>query len=134
MKKIILLLIIAFPIITIGATYEDALELFKKKQYKDSLKVLAENLVVADDLVPNSSNYNLRFLAAHNHWKLGNTNSVVTHFKRCMDIKKDTVEPYIDLALFMIEIKRYNEAERIVVKGLSIKKEAMLYYVLVKQI
>lgn len=114
------------------ASYDKALELFQKKQYAESLKVCADDLVIADDFKENSPNYNLRYLAAHSHWKLGNREPVIQHFRRCMDIRKDEVNPYIDLALFFMEIDRMGDAESTAQSGLRIKQNPMLYYVVGK--
>lgn len=114
------------------ASYENALELFQKKQYEESLKVLADDLTVENDFKADSPNYKIRYLAAHTHWKLGNKEPVIQHFQRCMDIKKDTVDPYIDLALFFAEIDRPGDAESYAQKGLRIKEDPMLYYIIGK--
>ncbi|MCP4130765.1 MAG: tetratricopeptide repeat protein [bacterium] len=130
MKKLSLsLLLILIINVSAYASYEQALELFQENNFKGSLTVLGEILEVANDMEPDSPNYKIRYLAAHNHWKLGNTASAITHFTRCMDIKKNTVDPHVDLALYFFELKRYGEAEQTVRKGLKIKKAAMLYYI-----
>lgn len=112
------------------ASYDDALRLFNEKKYSESLKKLADILVIEDDMKPGAPNYQIRFLAAHNHWKLGNYEPATLHFKRCMDIKKDKADPYIDLSLMLLETGKTGYAERIARKGLGIKKDAMLYFVL----
>jgi len=133
MKKLTLILAVIIAMTqTLFASYEDALKLFEEKKYTESLKILGDELVVANDLVEGSANYKIRFLAAHNHWKLGNEKSVVSHFKRCMDIRKTSVDPYIDLALYQSEIGRLTDAEITVRKGLNVEKSAMLYYILGK--
>ena len=110
------------------ASYEEALRLFDEKKYGESLKLIASQLDVKLDSDPSSSNYKLRFLAAHNHWKLGTHDSALLHFQKCMQIKPDTVDPYIDAALMLTELKKYGGAESYVKKGLDIKKDAMLYF------
>lgn len=112
------------------ASYDEALKLYETQKYTESLKILAGELVTADDFKADSPNYKIRYLAAHNHWKLGNGESVILHFKRCMEIKKDSADPYIDLSLFLLDGKRYAEAITWAQKGLSLGDNAMLYYVL----
>lgn len=129
MKKILFLfLLLVYSLVY--ANYDDALVLFQKKQYKKSLSTIAQELVVADDLKPNSPNYNLRFLAAHNHWKMGNVKSAIIHFKRCMDIDRGNVSPYVDLALLLIDQARFADAESVAHRGLKIKESPDLFWVL----
>ncbi len=130
MKKLPALIILLFTATILHASYDEAVKLFQKKQYQASLKIVAEKLEVDKDMEPDSPNYKLRYLAAHLHWKLGNAKSVIAHFKRCMDIKKEAVNPYIDLALYLVEQKRYGDAEIYIKNGLKIKNDAMLYYLL----
>ncbi|MFC1670383.1 tetratricopeptide repeat protein [Spirochaetota bacterium] len=133
MKKIVVICIaISFFNISAYASYEEAVELFQEKKYKESLKIVADELIVAKDLEPDSPNYKLRFLAAHLHWKLGNTDPVLIHFRRCMDIAKDKIEPYVDLALYFIELKKYEDAAKLARRGMKIKDDAMFYYILGK--
>ncbi len=129
-KRLFILGLILIMNGTAFASYEKALELFKEKKYEDSLKTVAGILEIAKDMEPESPNFKLRYLAAHNHWKLNNTKSAISHFKRCMEIKKDSIDPYVDLALYQTEIKRYNDAISTVNNGMKIKKDPMLYYVL----
>jgi Flp pilus assembly protein TadD len=112
------------------ASYKEALKLFEKKDYSGSLKMIADELVTADDARADSPNYDLRFLAAHNHWKMGNPKSAADHFTKCMQIKKSTADPYIDLALLYIEQKKYNEADATARRGLEIEKAPLLFYIM----
>jgi Flp pilus assembly protein TadD len=113
------------------ASYSGALKYFQDKKYSESLKMAAEELTVSRDMEKDSPNYKLRYLAAHNHWMLGNYESAISHFKRCMDIRTEIADPYIDLALLLVEIKRYKDAETYVRKGLKIDKDnPMLFYIL----
>jgi tetratricopeptide (TPR) repeat protein len=131
MKKLLLATIfLAFMNSALFASYEEALKLFEKKDYKNSLTMIASELEIANDTKPGSPNYNLRFLAAHDHWELGNVNSAISHFTRCIEIRKDAVEPYIDLAMLQLEIRRYGDAEATAIRGLAVKKSPMLYYLL----
>lgn len=113
-----------------ASSYNEALKLFQEEKYKESLDIIAELLSVERDMEPDSPNYKLRFLAAHNHWKLGNHKSAITHFKKCMDIKQDEVNPYIDLSLMLIELRQYRDVSIFANRGLKIKEEPMLYYIL----
>ncbi len=130
MKKLPVIIVLLLAVTVLHADYSKAVELFQKQQYQASLKLVADSLEVDKDMEPDSPNYNLRYLAAHLHWKLGNDKSVIAHFKRCMEIKKDTVDPYIDFSLFLTEKKRYGDAEIYIGQGLKIKKDPMLFYLL----
>jgi len=130
MKKIAMALSMLFIFSFAYADYNKAVSLFQKGEYKESLKEVADLLIVADDLKPNSPNYKLRFLAAHLHWKLGNGKSVIAHFKRCMDLKKTNPNPYIDLSLYYLETKQYSSAQNIANKGLKLfPKNSMLNFI-----
>ncbi len=131
MKKFSFFLII-FTIINSNAfaAYDQALSLFQEKKYQESLNILAEDLIVADDFKPGSPNYKIRFLAAHIHWKLGNDESASLHFRKCMSIDKAKVDPYIDLAMLYLERGRLNGAYSIAEDGLKIKEDPMLFWIL----
>lgn len=131
MKKFVLLsLLLAFPSTKVFAAYDQALALFQENKYQESLAILGQDLIVADDFKAGSPNYKIRFLAAHNHWKLGNEDSASAHFRRCMAIDKSKVDPYIDLAIFLTEKGRLNAASSIVEDGLKVKEDPMLFWVL----
>ncbi len=131
MKKICVLIgIMLFSGTALFASYKEALQLFEKNDYRASLKIIADELVTANDAKPDSPNYDLRFLAAHNHWKLGNTKSATDHFTRCISIKKSNPDAYIDLSLLQLELKKYGEAENTARRGLEMGKSSMLYYVM----
>jgi tetratricopeptide (TPR) repeat protein len=131
MKKIIFMTgLILFIATVLFASYKDALKLFEQKDYRASLKMIADELETANDKKEGSPNYNLRFLAAHNHWKLGNNKSAIDHFTRCIEIKPGSADPYTDLAMLYFEIKKYPEAENMGRRGLEVEKSAMLYYVM----
>ena len=130
MKKIMATVaVLLFAGTSVYASYKEALKLYEQNDHKASLKMIADELETANDMKPDSPNYNLRFLAAHDHWKLGNTKSAIDHFTRCMAIKK-TVDPYIDLALLQIELKKYAEADATARKGMEIEKSPMLFYIM----
>lgn len=131
MKKIVSMTAVMLFFATLAsASYQKALELFEKQDYKASLTMIADELETANDGKPDSPNYNLRFLAAHNHWKLGNTKSASDHFTKCIAIRKKSVDPYIDLAMLQIELKKYGEAENTARKGLEVEKSAELFYIM----
>ncbi len=123
---------LAFGSKQLMASYEEALELYKEKKYTESIKIIAQGLNPAEDMNPEAPNYKLRYLAAHNYWQIGNIQSVVAHFRRCMNIKKDTVDPYIDLAFFYFDKKYYRDSEVTASRGLKIKESSLLYYILGK--
>jgi Flp pilus assembly protein TadD len=132
-KKIIpiFILIISFNTI-VFASYKEALSLYETKKYKESLAIIAKELDTKKDMENNSPNYDLRFLAAHNHWKLGNLQAAIGHFKRCADIKKTSADPWIDLSLMMLESKRYGDANFFAMGALKISESQMSYYILGK--
>jgi tetratricopeptide (TPR) repeat protein len=131
MKKIVIILTILFMISSAAfASYDEAVKLFEEKKYEDSLKILADILVVDDDLKEGSPNYKIRFLAAHNHWKLGNPKSVIAHLRRCMDIDASTPDPYIDLGIYFLETGRYSDAAAIAEEGLKVKEDHMFFWIL----
>lgn len=114
------------------ASYDDALELYKGKKYKESLNLIASELDIDKDMLPDSQNYELRYLAAHNHWKLGNKQAAITHLKRCIDIQRNNINPLIDLSILFTEIKRYGDANYITKKALQIEEHPIVYFLLGK--
>ena len=114
------------------ASYKDALSLYEAGKYKESLEIIASELDPAKDLENNSPNYEMRFLAAHNHWKMGNFQGAIAHFRRCADIKKDSADPWIDLSLMMLESKRYGDANYFAMGALKISESQMPYFILGK--
>ncbi|MCL2156125.1 MAG: tetratricopeptide repeat protein [Leptospirales bacterium] len=131
MKKFLLSILLLIYINPYAfAEYNQALELFNEKKYKESLDILGQDLIVADDYKSDSPNYKIRFLAAHNHWKLGNIESASAHFRRCMAIDKSKVDPYIDISIMYVEKGRLNEAISVIEDGLKIKEDPMLFWVL----
>ena len=129
-RGFIILITIIFMNSAAMASYEDALELFTEQKYKESLKMIADELVIEKDLEPDSPNYKLRFLAAHNHWKLGNTGSAIAHFKRCTEIQKENPDPLVDLSLLFLDMARTGDARFFAKKALEIKEDPIIYYVL----
>ncbi len=129
MKKLITILII-FISSALFASYDEALKLYQDKKYADSLAIVANDLVGADDFKPGSPNYNMRLLAAHNYWKMGNEKNASAHFRKCMEIDKKNPTAYIDQSLMLIEFKKFGDAEATANRGLASVKDGMLYYVL----
>lgn len=114
------------------ASYDDALELYISKGYQKSLDIIAKELDIDKDMIPDSPNYNLRFLAAHNHWKLGNLQSAITHFKKCIEIKRDNVDPIIDLSMLLVENRLFRDARYYAKKALDLEEVPIVYYILAK--
>jgi tetratricopeptide (TPR) repeat protein len=113
------------------ADYNQSLDLFKQGKYQDSLKAAADALDVAKDADPASQNYQIRFIAAHNHRKLGNIASAMIHLQKCADIRPASVDPIIDLAFLMIDAGRYKESSVYAQKVISMDgKNALGYYLL----
>lgn len=130
MKKLIFIFLTVFMSTAAFASYEQALTLYQENKFQESLAICAQDLVMADDFKPGSQNYKIRYLAAHNHWKLGNTESASIHFRKCMAIDKTRIDPYIDLSMLLTEKKKYNEAGSVIEDGLKIKEDAMLFWIL----
>ena len=131
MKKVLFTAcMLVFGISPLFASYDEALKLYESGKYREALTILANELDVAKDLNEGAPNYNIRFLAAHCHWKLGNAESAIIHFQRCMDMKNRPIEPYIDLSLFFLQTNRLGDAETYANRGLQRGRNAMLYYVL----
>lgn len=130
MKKIIAVIAVlcAFATFAHAASYEDALKLYQEKKYDDSLKVISDLMSASKDTDPGSPNYRLRFLAAHNHWKKGNIKGALSHFKKCAEINRETVDPYIDAALMLIENRKFKDAESFIRRGRKIKDDPLFYY------
>ncbi|MCU0821223.1 MAG: tetratricopeptide repeat protein [Spirochaetes bacterium] len=131
MKKLLLIPCVIFLTISgVFASYEEALNLYEQNKYQDSLKMIAGELDAQKDTAPDSPNYKLRYLAAHNHWKLKNATSAVAHLKICADIQKNNPNPLIDLSLIFLENKKYADAGQCATKAISLKESALPYYVL----
>ncbi len=114
------------------ASYDEALKLFQENKFRESLDMIAAELSVDRDFQQNSPNYALRFLAAHNHWKMGNHEAAIAHFRRCADIQKDLPDPLIDLGLLLTDMGRYREAEPFAQRALAIAKNPVAYHVVAK--
>jgi len=85
----------------IEQTYQKALELFNKQDYEGSLDQIRH--VIKSDM----QNYKLRYLAAHNHWKLGNFESASAHFQTAIAVESLKPEAAIDYSLMLIHQRKY---------------------------
>ncbi len=133
MKKILCIAAIILIQATVAfASYDDALKLFQENKFRESLEKIAAELSVDRDFQANSPNYALRFLAAHNHWKMGNHEAAISHFRRCADIQKDLPDPLIDLGLLLIDLKRFRDAEPFAQRALALQKSPTAYFVVAK--
>ncbi len=132
MKKLILTFFAILLSSSAFAAYDKALELYQENKFQESLAVCAEDLIMAEDFKPGSPNYKIRYLAAHNHWKLGNVESASIHFRKCMAIDKTKIDPYIDLSMLLIEKRKFKEAGSVIEDGLKVKEDAMLFWLLGK--
>ncbi|HSV96641.1 MAG TPA: tetratricopeptide repeat protein [Spirochaetota bacterium] len=131
-KPVCIAAILLIPATIVLASYDDALKLFQENKYRESLEKIAAELSVDRDFQDNSPNYALRFLAAHNHWKMGNHEAAISHFRRCADIRKNLPDPLIDLGLLLIDFKRYRDAELFAQRALTLQKSPTAYYVVAK--
>jgi Flp pilus assembly protein TadD len=134
MKKTVIIISALFISIStvLHASYKEALSLYEEKKYKESLEIIARELDAKKDTLKDSPNYDLRFLAAHNHWKLGNINPAVSHLKRCAEIRKNTPDPLIDLSYIMYDNKRYGDAAFFAGLANKISEGPVSYYLLGK--
>ncbi len=102
----------------IDATYEKALEAFYLQEYETSLAYIRH--VIRADM----SNYQLRYLAAHNHWKLGNFESAEAHFKAAIQASPAEPGSYIDYALMLIHQRKYGNARSVAAGGVKTLEQA----------
>lgn len=109
MKKTILfalILLISFGIS--AAAYDEAVVLFNKGLYLDSLNTLAGALGNISSSNP-TEEYRLRMLAAHDHWKLGNHVKALIHLRRCEELAPGK-DLYIDMMLICLQFKQNRDA------------------------
>jgi hypothetical protein len=59
------------------------------------------------------NNYKLRYLAAHDHWKLGSFDSATVHFQTAVSSHPELPEGYMDFALLKLHERNYYVAEKI---------------------
>lgn len=103
-------LIAAFPVF---ADYNSALNLFSQGKYEESLKIIGQELDASLDMTADSPNYKLRFLAAHNHWKMKRYENAMSHIGRCLQIKPDDTNAMIDAGLIYSDWNKFKDALRI---------------------
>ena len=124
--------LILFPL-ALAADYNAALELFQKGDYAASLQAVADELNAAQDMVAGSPNYRLRYLAAHNHWRMGNHEKALAHLAVCARIQPKTADPLIDIGLIYIDLKRWQDALDAGQRAAALdKNSAMTFYILGK--
>jgi tetratricopeptide (TPR) repeat protein len=124
--------LILFPL-ALSADYKSALELFQKGDYAASLKVVADELNASQDMVAGSPNYRLRYLAAHNHWRMGNHDRALTHLAACARIQPSSADPLIDIGLIYIDLNRWQDAINAGQRAATLdKNSAMAFYILGK--
>ncbi len=112
MQKMIFSVIMVFSLtVSLSAGYDEALELYNRGEYMKSIYAVADVLLIEKDMDPSSENYKLRFLAAHCHWRLGNYDKAMTHFIKTREIRPDSLDPLIDMALMNLEANRNSHAE-----------------------
>jgi|GEM_PF-1779385 len=101
--------------------YQLALMEFDKQAYEESLKYIRH--VIKSDM----NHYKLRYLAAHDHWKLGHFDSATTHFQTILFIKPENPQAYMDLALMKIQERNYWAAESVLQTGMATLKAANVF-------
>ena len=94
--------------------YKKALADYDIQQYEKSLDNIRH--VIKSDM----DNYKLRYLAAHNHWKLGNFESAEAHFKRTISAEPNNAGPYIDYSLMQLHMRDYKRSEKTAKKGIKV--------------
>ncbi len=97
--------------------YKKALESYKNRKYEESLDHLRH--VIRSDL----DNFNLRYLAAHDHWQLGNFEPAVIHMKKCIEVQPQKMNSYIDLALIYIKFNEIENAQHTLYRALEVGKD-----------
>mgnify|MGYP001768598655 CR=1 FL=1 len=109
MKKTILFTLVLLITFSISAAaYDDAVVLFNKGQYLDSLNTLATALGNVTNANP-TEEYRLRILAAHDHWKMGNYGKAMIHFRRCAELAPGK-DLYIDMMLISLQYNQNSDA------------------------
>jgi tetratricopeptide (TPR) repeat protein len=110
-KAIFSIVFIALTTVPLLSGYDEALELYKRGEFMKSIFAVADVLLIEKDSDPTSDNYRLRFLAAHCHWRLGNYDKAMIHFVKTRQIKPESNDPLIDMALMNLEANRNARAE-----------------------
>lgn len=102
----------------IAEYYQKALDSYQQRNYDQSLDHIRH--VIKSDM----TNYRLRMLAAHNHWRLGNYVPAEQHFRTA--IASDNLQPgaYIDLSLFYLQRGDLRKSLRTALSGKKTLEEA----------
>ena len=93
--------------------YQKALKAFNNKNYEGSLEHIRK--IIHLDL----KNPKLRYLAAHNYWKLKNYDPSIAHFKVFLEVAPQYPSGYIDMALLLLEKQAYEDARRRADQGIN---------------
>ena len=93
--------------------YLKSLKAFNEQKYEESLNHIRH--VINSDV----TNFKLRYLAAHNHWKQGNFESAIAHFERTLKLNPAAPGPYIDYALMQIHRRQLRAARKIALRGIE---------------
>ncbi len=99
---------------------EKAIASYRKKDYQKSLEFIRH--VINSDF----NNLKLRYLAAHNYWRIKNYKSAEAHFRLFLNIQPNETAGYIDLALMLHEGHFYKKTIKIItnrIKKLKRSKE-----------
>ena len=103
---------ITTPNVNIDDSIKKAIEEYNLGNYEKSLEVIRG--VIVNDL----QNPKLRYLAAHNHWKLKNYSSADSHLKVFIQVETTQETGYIELALLNLEQNKFQEAMNALQRGL----------------
>lgn len=97
----------------IEESYQKALKSYLERNYEDSLNHIRH--VISSDM----NHYKLRYLAAHNHWRLGNYTPASIHFRTAIDAEPAQPGAYIDYALMLFQLQKYNDAAGVLQTGIN---------------
>lgn len=102
----------------ISKVYQKALENYSQKKYQTSLRFIWH--VLRSDV----SNFNLRYLSAHDYWGLKDYPRATKEFERCIRYQPQEASSYIDLTLLFLQRKFYVSAGSIAYKGITALRSA----------
>lgn len=97
----------------ISQNIEKASNAFQNQEYNKSLDFIRH--VIKSDM----KNYQLRMLAAHNHWRLGNYEPAQVHFSTAQATEPDKPDAYIDHALMLLQMHEPDKARKLAAKSLE---------------
>ena len=92
---------------------DKASKAYGEQKYNESLDFIRH--VIKSDM----TNYELRMLAAHNHWRLKNYEPATAHFYNAMAARPDSAGVYTDLAMMLLQMGEPQKAREIGGKGLE---------------